>query len=337
MISTILSRLQASLMALVLMFVFVVQPASAAEENLVVNGGFENGSSNWKLFAGPSIEVQYGNAGQPYAGKKLVELDSTAVTGIYQDIPTEVGRTYKLTFAFSPRAGVQDNKLNVHWGDIPVVQLGKSGSSLSNTKWQVYTYDVIATSPTTRLSFDDLNEKSDSLGAYIDAISVVAKPVVCDAPFVLNPANNHCYGLTDVSTWLEAENVAQAAGGHLVSINDQAEQTWLLDTFGSQVTGGEIPSFWIGFTDIGSRNNYAWVNGDPVTFTNWNELWSEPNKYQNVGMARYGLEEHYADFCAQVGPLCPEVGVWNDRPSAATSDLYIAKYGPRVKGIIELP
>ncbi|MGE5657357.1 MAG: lectin-like protein [Actinomycetota bacterium] len=139
-----------------------------------------------------------------------------------------------------------------------------------------------------------------------------------DASFVLNPVNNHCYGLTEVLTWSEAQAGAKAAGGNLATINDEAEQTWLLDTFKAQVGGGDAPSFWIGYTDAESPGTYKWVNDEPVTFTNWNKLWGEPNNYQN-------LNEHYVDFCAEVGFLCPEVGVWNDRPDG----------WPKLKGIIE--
>ncbi|MDE5100051.1 MAG: DUF642 domain-containing protein, partial [Trichodesmium sp. St16_bin4-tuft] len=162
--------------------------ALAAETNLVINGSFENPGVTkvWKLSQGPNIEVQSGNAGQPHDGKKLVELDGDAVSKIYQDIPTEVGKTYKLTFAFSPRPGVADNKLNVYWGDTLVAKLSKNGKGFQGTKWKVYTYDDLkATSTRTRLSFDNLNEKSDTLGSYIDAISVVAtdpsKPTNCPA------------------------------------------------------------------------------------------------------------------------------------------------------------
>jgi len=158
--------------------------ALAAETNLVLNGSFENPgvTTVWKLARGPNIEVQFRNAGQPYDGNKHVELDGDAVSKIYQDIPTEVGKKYKLTFAFSPRPGVQDNKLNVYWGKTLVAKLSKNGKGSRDTKWKVYTYDDLkATSTRTRLSFDNLNEKSDTLGSYIDAISVTdsSKPTNC--------------------------------------------------------------------------------------------------------------------------------------------------------------
>lgn len=139
-----------------------------------------------------------------------------------------------------------------------------------------------------------------------------------DTSFVLNPTNNHCYGLTDVLTWNQARAAAQKAGGNLVTINDEGEQSWLLDTFNSRVGGGDASSFWLGYTDVDSPGTYKWVNGEPDSFQNWNQLWSEPNNYLN-------LDEHYADFCAEVGFLCPQVGVWNDRPEG----------WPKLKGIIE--
>ncbi|NET42486.1 DUF642 domain-containing protein [Okeania sp. SIO2B3] len=156
----------------------------AAGTNLVVNGSFEQPVTGmvdyppsvpgWQLSGGIAIEFQR-IPGQPYAGEQLVELDSLGVSGIYQDIPTEAGKTYKLTFAFSPRPSVSENKLNVSWGNASVAKLEKSGEGLSNTDWQVYTYELKATSNNTRLSFDNLNETSDELGTFIDAVSVEEK------------------------------------------------------------------------------------------------------------------------------------------------------------------
>jgi hypothetical protein len=75
---------------------------------------------------------------------------------------------------------VADNKLNVSWGDTTVAQLEKSGEGLADTDWQVYTYYLKATSDSTRLSFDDLDETSDGLGSFIDAVSI--EPFVCRLP-----------------------------------------------------------------------------------------------------------------------------------------------------------
>ena len=149
--------------------------------------------------------------------------------------------------------------------------------------------------------------------------SAASKAHQCDGSYILNPTNNHCYGLTDVLTWPDARTAAREAGGDLVALNDEAEQTWVLETFGDRVGGGNAPSFWIGFTDIDTPGTYGWVSGEPVTFENWNTLWDEPNNHDNK-------DEYFTDLCAEVGFLCPEVGVWNDRP-----DVW-----PKLKGIVEI-
>ena len=86
----------------------------------------------------------------------------------------------------------------------------------------------------------------------------------CDAPYVLNPGNNHCYGKTNELTWSDAQAVAKAAGGNLVTINDRAEQDWLEKTFGTLV--------WIGLYVPGQNDasEFEWVsNGQAPSYTRW--------------------------------------------------------------------
>ncbi|MGK7905515.1 MAG: hypothetical protein AB4352_29740 [Hormoscilla sp.] len=164
-------------------------------DNLVVNGSFEEpvGSSSslesipgWQLGSGPSIELQRGSVGDgtAYDGDQKLELDSTAISKIYQDIPTEVGKVYELTFAFSPRPHVEDNRLRVLWGGTLVADLKENGEGLSGTKWTEYSYKVLALCSSTRLSFDNLEETSNGGGSYIDKVSVTLaenQPVAPDS------------------------------------------------------------------------------------------------------------------------------------------------------------
>ncbi|NET45073.1 hypothetical protein [Okeania sp. SIO2B3] len=101
------------------------------------------------------------------------------LTRISQDIPTQEGQTYKLSFAFSPVPGVLDNKLNVYWQNELVVALDESGEGLSKNDWQVHDYCLEANSTNTILSFDNLNETPDDQGSYLDAVSVVANSPEC--------------------------------------------------------------------------------------------------------------------------------------------------------------
>ncbi len=161
-----------------------IPPGAAVE--LVANGDFESPTlpfssygiygelPGWQLLPGSQsgIEVQNNVAGSPLSGQQFVELDGTGVSGIYQDLTTVVGQVYKLTFAFSARPGVADNKLNVLWGGVPVAALLANGTGVGDTQWQTFSYDVMATSTNTRLSFDNFGEQADSLGSYLDAVSV---------------------------------------------------------------------------------------------------------------------------------------------------------------------
>ena len=66
----------------------------------------------------------------------------------------------------------------------------------------------------------------------------------------------HRYVLTDgAMTWTAAEAYAQTLGGHLVTVDDAAEQAWLTSNF-----GGMSP--WIGFTDQAVEGTWVWFERD---------------------------------------------------------------------------
>ncbi|MFN9560214.1 MAG: beta strand repeat-containing protein [Dolichospermum sp.] len=81
--------------------------------------------------------------------------------------------------------------------------------------------------------------------------------------------NGNTYLLSTAGTWQQAQTQAQSLGGNLVTINNQAEQDWLVTTFG----GSE--QLWIGFTDEVTEGEFKWVSGETSTYTNWNI--GEPN------------------------------------------------------------
>ncbi|MGB3512325.1 MAG: DUF642 domain-containing protein [Microcoleaceae cyanobacterium] len=155
---------------------------NTAEKNLALNGSFEKpvvsyysvepSIEDWDLSQGKNIEInQYIN--NPYDGLQLVDLDSNnSTTKISQTIATEVGKTYKLTFAFKASdnpAAVEHDKLNVHWGNELVAELDKIDS---DTAWEEKTYNLEAKSTETILSFDNLNETANSYGTRLDAVSL---------------------------------------------------------------------------------------------------------------------------------------------------------------------
>ncbi len=62
-----------------------------------------------------------------------------------------------------------------------------------------------------------------------------------------NPSTGHWYRLTATGlTWTQAEQAAVALGGHLVTINDSAENDWVFAHFGAS---GVLP-LWIGLKQV---------------------------------------------------------------------------------------
>lgn len=167
------------------------QPSTTFD--LVVNGGFEEPDApthsaeqfasipGWnRTPGGCGFEVQDHIVGAPFEGAQHVELDSSCSTGIYQDLATEPGQYYTITYAFSPRPGHPDNVLVVSWDGTVIATHSASGVGMSDTSWTVYTQAVFATSSTSRLTFSD-GSASDGHGTYLDAVSVPAtSPTTAD-------------------------------------------------------------------------------------------------------------------------------------------------------------
>jgi Regulator of Chromosome Condensation (RCC1) repeat protein/immunoglobulin I-set domain protein len=113
-------------------------------------------------------------------------------------------------------------------------------------------------------------------------LSIIAGPLV-------NPANQHQYLLLEQASWTDAEATAQANGGHLVTVNDQEEHLWLIQSFSSY--GGLGRALWIGLSDPNPSlpndgspawvQHFTWASGQPVTFFTWS---TDPNiSSQGVG------------------------------------------------------
>lgn len=172
-----------------------------ADTPTVVNGGFEqpaiaNGTfalspsiPGWTLEKGTSIETQNHVAGSPYEGDQFVELDSDASSGIYQDVATTAGSSYTLQLAFSPRPGTgpADNTLTVRFGGVTVLVNTRDGSKLGDTNWDVFNIPVTATAATSRIELIDTSSLSNSVGVYVDDVSLVPPPAAAlpEAPMAV--------------------------------------------------------------------------------------------------------------------------------------------------------
>jgi formylglycine-generating enzyme required for sulfatase activity len=119
-------------------------------------------------------------------------------------------------------------------------------------------------------------------------------PTVLAGP-ILNPGNGHRYYLLDSNNWSAAEAEAVALGGHLATINDLAEQQWLLANLGAPGR-----ALWIGLTDQAVQGQFRWSSGEAVTYLNWAP--GEPNNL-------FSGTEHFTQVYP---PDHARAGLWND-------------------------
>ncbi len=90
---------------------------------------------------------------------------------------------------------------------------------------------------------------------------------------IRNPANGHFYRLTaSTGSWAAQEAEAVAAGGHLATVRNAAENQWLVTTFAPLLTPA---SAFIGINDIAIEGTWVWPSGEPVGYSNWAA--GEPN------------------------------------------------------------
>jgi PEP-CTERM motif/Lectin C-type domain len=101
-------------------------------------------------------------------------------------------------------------------------------------------------------------------------VAVLALPVPATAAVIdTDTYLGHTYYLLDGKPWLAQEAEAITLGGHLVTINDDAENTWVWDTFGGPY------GLFFGFNDLAVEGNWVWASGEAVTFIAWRA--GEPN------------------------------------------------------------
>jgi hypothetical protein len=152
---------------------------------------------------------------------------------------------------------------------------------------------------------------------FVVTASAEAIPIVIFGP-TTNPANNHVYYLLSPDMWEESESAAVALGGHLVTINDLAENDWVFDTFAS--AGGVSRTLWTGYRRLEVGGSFSWVSGEAPGFENWAD--GEPN----------GADEFYAAF------VPPDQIVDYPAFDREWFDMYAgdAYYGGPINGVVEV-
>lgn len=139
---------------------------------------------------------------------------------------------------------------------------------------------------------------------------------------IINMANGHWYYLLEEDTWQNSEAQAVELGGHLATINDQAEQDWVFSTFGSYA--GTNRSLWIGLREV-NPGNFQWVGGESVEYAHW--LSGQPDNSPVAG------GENYVHMLNTGNEYGHSGGLWNDLASPNTG---FPTFNP-LCGVVEVP
>jgi hypothetical protein len=105
----------------------------------------------------------------------------------------------------------------------------------------------------------------------------------------VDPGNGNLYYLLTPSNWTDAENEAVLLGGTLATVQNEAEDTWIWNQWGS------VADLWIGLYDpttgdgSGAQHaaDFIWASGSTSTFRNW-----RPGEPSNTGGAEYWTYIH---------------------------------------------
>jgi hypothetical protein len=154
---------------------------TATAQNLLTNGSFESpdvapGTAElfesipgWDNTGGfCPIEVQDNCCGSPSDGAQHLELDSdNCQSSISQTVATQPGAKYVLSFDFSPRPGVFDNRVIVSWNGSVVFDLIEISPPGGDVDWQHHSAVVTATGSTSTVELAGA-DAADGVGSYLD-------------------------------------------------------------------------------------------------------------------------------------------------------------------------
>ena len=127
---------------------------------------------------------------------------------------------------------------------------------------------------------DGVPDMCDACPGHDDRIDVDGDgvPDPCGPPWYRNLATGHWYRISArAGRFAEVEQEAVGYGGHLVTIDDEQENRFLVETFGTMNTGS-TRDIWIGLHES-SPGRWSWVSGeggwwevgnpDSTSYVNW--------------------------------------------------------------------
>ncbi|MEM7473165.1 MAG: Hint domain-containing protein [Pseudomonadota bacterium] len=148
--------------------------------NLLTNGSLEAGVPD-NTFSTSANPVGWTNDagniegwGDGYLGNStkdggnFVELDNgSAADNLYQDVQTEAGEPYAITFDSAARAGSEGEAVEIYWNGVLVDTINPG-----STDFLTYSYTVTGTGGMDRLEFREPASESNGLGPMLDNVSL---------------------------------------------------------------------------------------------------------------------------------------------------------------------
>ena len=116
-----------------------------------------------------------------------------------------------------------------------------------------------------------------ALGAFTSTLSAVS----VGGPFYF--ADSVYYLTTKGASWTDSEAEAVSLGGHLATVNSQAEEDFIRQIIVASVNN----EVWLGLNNYRDNNVWEWTSGQTVTYLNWNP--GEPNFVATDHVVQSGL------------------------------------------------
>ena len=105
---------------------------------------------------------------------------------------------------------------------------------------------------------------------------------------------NSLYTIVDGPSWTQAEANSVALGGHLVTVGDENENSFL-QVFNNNQNNGATNWKWIGLNDKDVEGQFRWISGETSFYrqTNWipddNKGFDSPQGQDYVAIQFYGV------------------------------------------------
>jgi subtilisin-like proprotein convertase family protein len=248
--------------------------------------------SGWRVDTAPVTVVApgLGLTNPPYSGLNALNLQQGVVS---TNVNLVASNLYVLTFAYTPKPSLTSSvplavtaNATVTLGGITNLDLSATLThTFTNLTWLTTSMVFSATSTQTLVQFAGAGQAPTP--------TQVAGLKILDS--AINSANGHKYYLLDTTNWTASEAAAVALGGHLVTIDDAAENAWVFSLWGN----GKC--LWTGLNDAGTEGTFVWSSGTPVGYTNWRT--GEPSSgpgtdedYVYIHPATFGGASQWNDY-----------------------------------------